>query len=227
MCRAVKVYTLLCVCFDIISYTCAFSIGWLLVENADLLFLHVFWLSCIYPSQTVRAERKDSMAHHGSSNSNNNGGMDHKSYEMREDLDQAGKIDDPLIANPATQAIPAKVVRFERTLAILRCWSTYADPAALYPGSFAILLETNAAFLGDNPMQRTYRNPRSSTQRSSSASGLPCRAASCVYVPYIELGACADCLSSSTDPTDPLQQSHSRTRRRITFRVFAQLTPYC
>lgn len=148
MCRAVKVYTLLCVCFDIISYTCAFSIGWLLVENADLLFLHVFWLSCIYPSQTVRAERKDSMAHHGSSNSNNNGGMDHKSYEMREDLDQAGKIDDPLIANPATQAIPAKVVRFERTLAILRCWSTYADPAALYPGSFAILLETNAAFLG-------------------------------------------------------------------------------
>ena len=31
---------------------------------------------------------------------------DHKTYEMREDLDQAGKIDDPLIANPATQAVP-------------------------------------------------------------------------------------------------------------------------
>lgn len=42
--------------------------------------------------------------------SNSNGHGDHKSYEMREDLDQAGKISDPLIANPATQAIPAKAV---------------------------------------------------------------------------------------------------------------------
>lgn len=52
------------------------------------------------------------MAHSNSNSMSgmNNGGLDHKSYEMREELDQAGKISDPLIANPATQAIPAKAV---------------------------------------------------------------------------------------------------------------------
>ena len=48
--------------------------------------------------------------------------QDHKAYEMREELDQASKVSDPLIANAATQSLPSKVVSAS-TLTLPAAWT--------------------------------------------------------------------------------------------------------
>lgn len=71
--------------------------------------------------------------------------QDHKAYEMREELDQASKVSDPLIANAATQSLPSKVEPKKLNPALIICiWIALSSSVILF--NKAILSEDNLDF---------------------------------------------------------------------------------